>query len=175
MAKFVALLRGINVGGKNKILMADLRQLLESAKLKNAQTYIQSGNIVFESTAKEATLAKKITKLIKSEYDFDVPTLVISKQKLKKIFATNPLTKHPIEQLCASVLGEKPEASLVETLLELDFGDDEIQIKNDVAFLRCPNGFSRTKLTNNFLERKLKTTATTRNWKTMTKLLELCE
>ena len=175
MAKFVALLRGINVGGKNKILMADLRQLLESANFKNVQTYIQSGNIVFESTAKEASLARELTKLIKSEYNFDVPALVISKQKLTKIFAANPLTKHPIEQLCASVLGEQPENSLVKSLQQLDFGDDEIQIKNDVAFLRCPNGFSRTKLTNNFLERKLNTTATTRNWKTMTKLLELCQ
>lgn len=175
MPKYIALLRGINVSGKNKIKMAELRELLESAALKNVVTYIQSGNIIFDSAAAPASLEKKIAKQIKSEFGHDVPVLVFARKRLQKILKENPFSKKQIEHIAVTLLSKKPDKKLVTAITALDFGDDEFKVSGDNIFLHCPTGFARTKLTNNFFEKKLKTTATTRNWKTTNKLWELSE
>lgn len=173
MPKHIALLRGINVGGKNKIKMAELRERLESVALRNVATYIQSGNIIFDSTAASASLEKKITKLIKSDFGYDVPVLVFPRKRLQKIVKENPFAKKQIEHVAVTLLSKKPDKQLITAIEDLNFGIDKFQIAGDNIFLHCPNGFARTKLTNNFFEQKLNTTATTRNWKTVNKLLEL--
>ena len=173
MPKHIALLRGVNVAGKNKIKMADLRERLDSASLKNVVTYIQSGNIIFDSTAASSSLEKKIAKIIKSDFGYEVPVLVFKRQRLQKLVKANPFSENPIEHVAVTLLSKKPDKQHVAAIENLDFGDDHFQITGDNIFLNCPNGFGRTKLTNNFFEQKLKTAATTRNWKTINKLFEL--
>ena len=173
MPKQIALLRGINVGGKNKIKMAELREQLEADTLKNVTTYIQSGNIIFNSTATPASLEKKISRIIKSKFGFDIPVLVFPLKRLQRLVKENPFAKKQIEHVAVTLLNKKPTKQDIAAIKDLDFGNDQFQITGDNIFLHCPNGFSRTKLTNNFFEQKLNVTATTRNWKTINKLIEL--
>lgn len=168
MYQYIVLLRGINVGGKRKILMKDLKFLLEGAGFKNIQTYIQSGNIVLESSLKNtAFIEDSISKLIKTNYRFDVPTLVISKDDFLSLYDKQPFTNADIKTLHITILN-KPNGTI-----ELS-KEEAIQI-NNLVYLHCPIGYSKTKLTNDFFEKKLKCKATTRNWNTITKLKNLLD
>ncbi|MFA8344353.1 MAG: DUF1697 domain-containing protein [Rhodothermaceae bacterium] len=179
MEKYIAILRGINVSGKNKIKMAELKLMFEQAGFKNVVTYIQSGNIIFEHKKSDVvTLQKSIETEIKKTFDLDVPALVLEKKTLSKIFSNNPfLTKRSedINFLHATILENIPEKSLVSKIENFESGSDEFIVEKNVIYVFCPNGYGRTKLTNIFFENKLKTKATTRNWKTVTKLIELSE
>ena len=172
---FIGLLRGINVSGKNVIKMANLREWLESSGLKNVETYIQSGNLIFDSNKKPEALEKLIFKTINKQTGFEVPVLVRDLPFLQKAIAGSPFAKEKIESLATMVLSAVPERSLVNALKAMDFGDDQFAIKKDVVSLFIPNGFGKTKLTNVFFEKKLDVSATTRNWKTMAKLIEMAK
>ena len=160
---YVILLRGINVGGKRKILMKDLIQLLEKGRYQNVQTYIQSGNIVLSSTEKDDSIIEEhIATLIKTEYGFDVPVMALNRKQFDSIYTQNPFLKNDIQSLHVTILNQP------QTDIELR-ADEALRIENQV-YLFCPNGYSKTKYTNGFFEKKLNCQATTRNWKTMTKL-----
>jgi len=172
MDTFIALLRGINVSGQKKIKMADLRKLLEQLGLQEVQTYIQSGNIVFRSALSAAALRQKITEAIADQYGFDVPVQVISADQWLEWADQNPYLPEQEEDLKLLHL----------TVLESDPGPlgpfsfettDQFQQHSRLIYLYCPNGYGRSKLTNNFWERKAKCAATTRNWKTVRKLAEM--
>ncbi len=173
MKKQIALLRGINVSGQKKILMADLKVLFEKLGCSAIQTYIQSGNIVFHS--EEKNLAEKIKSAIKGKYDFDVPTLVLSLNELQRTIANNPFFTNEAEEkvLYITFLADLPQTELATALEENTFSPDEFKIIGKTVYLYCPNGYGKIKMNNNFIERKLKTQATTRNWKTVNKLVEL--
>ncbi|MFK7769800.1 MAG: DUF1697 domain-containing protein [Mariniblastus sp.] len=171
----IGLLRGINVAGKNKIKMADLREWLTTAGLKSVQTYIQSGNIIFESTKRQITLEKLIRERIKDQTGFEVPVLVRDLPFMKRAVTGSPFKDQQVQFVGTTILSSVPEPSLVKALKAMDFGDDQFSIKKDVISLFCPTGFGRTKLTNNLFEKKLKVCATSRNWKTMNKLIELAD
>lgn len=175
--KYIALLRGINVGGNKKIKMADLKDLLSANDFKNVQTYIQSGNILFEnSTQTIADLENKMMSLIQKKYGFEVKVVIKTATEIKKITREIPnivLQDFPLNHVFAMLLDAAPEKENVEKLLNQDFSPDIIAIQNDVLYLACPNGASKTKLTNNFIERQLKVSGTTRNYKTMQKLVEM--
>lgn len=179
MEKYIAILRGINVSGKNKIKMAELKLMFEQAGFKNVVTYIQSGNIIFEHKKYDVViLQKSIETEIKKTFDLDVPALVLEKKKLSEIFSNNPfLTKRSedINFLHATILENIPEKSFVSKIENFESGSDEFIVEKNVIYVFCPNGYGRTKLTNTFFENKFKTKATTRNWKTVTKLIELSE
>ncbi|WP_111709552.1 DUF1697 domain-containing protein [Lutibacter citreus] len=179
MPSYIALLRGINVSGKNIIKMAVLRTLLESVDLKEVTTYIQSGNILFKS---KISTSKKIEKLIfntiKKHYDYDVNVLVLSNNQLELIFNSNPFLEQKkdieISHLYVTLLNNRPNLEGVSQIENLIMNnDDEFIIKNKTIYLYCPNGYGKTKLNNNLFERKLNSSATSRNWKTITKLTEL--
>lgn len=176
MPKYLALLRGINVSGKNKIKMQELRQLLSDQGLNNVQTYIQSGNVVFESTASTQVLSQEIEQAILTHYGFEVPVLVQTKTELNQLIEVNPFLPNrseDIRYLALAFLENIPQQDLIKTIGTEPYLPDEWQVQKKGIFLYCPNGFGRTKLTNNFFERKLKTRATTRNWKTILKLREM--
>lgn len=180
MQSYIAILRGINVSGKNKILMEDLRSLLSEMKLKDAKTYIQSGNIVFKSDGKLSNekLAAKIEAGIKKKFGFDVPVIVRSEAELKKAIAANPFIKNKKtnpERMHITFLSSAPDKALLKTLETFSSPPDEFHIDGKEIFLHCPVSYGETKLSNNFFEKKLKVTATTRNWKTVNTLLEMCE
>jgi len=178
MEKFVSLLRGINVSGQKKIKMAELKAMYLSLGFQNVETYIQSGNVVFESKITDKSEIKKlIENAIKKQFDFDVPVHVLCKLEIEDAFKLNPFLKRkniPIEHLGITFLENSPDASPLQSISELSVaGKDEFQIIDKNIFLLLPNGFGRTKLSNNMFERKLKTNATSRNWKTITKLVEM--
>jgi uncharacterized protein (DUF1697 family) len=179
MNTFVAILRGINVGGKRMIKMEALKQLFASLGFSKIETYIQSGNVFFQcKKISEEKLAATIAKEIESVFAFDVPTIVKNVDELKQIITNNPFTKDKnkqVEFLHVTFLAITPTKENVDAITKLSFGDDAFAIINKAVYLYCPNSYSNSKLTNGFFENKLKVIATTRNWKTCNELVSIAE
>ena len=178
MKTFISILRGINVGGQKKILMADLKTLYESLQFKDVTTYIQSGNVIFKTGHKlsDTELTEQIEKAIHKKYDFEVPVQVKSLQELENIVASNPFLKEKdiqVDKLHVNFLSEIPEKVDVQSIENLDFLGDRFKVIGKEVYLYTPGGYGETKLSNKFFETKLKTKATTRNWKTVNTLLEM--
>ncbi|MBR9853253.1 MAG: DUF1697 domain-containing protein [Algicola sp.] len=172
---YIALLRGINVSGQKKIRMADLRQVLEKSGLQNVKTYIQSGNIVFEKgTIKKEDLREHIFDAIRQNFGFDVPTLIIQKEEIEEVLDANPFSdKVNVDKLYYVWLRNSPKQELVEEFNQLYFEREQFHITDKCVYLLCESGYGNAKLNNNYIEGKLKVGATTRNQKTMIKLLEM--
>jgi uncharacterized protein (DUF1697 family) len=174
--KYIALLRGINVSGKNKIKMVDLREMCVDLNFHNTMTYIQSGNIVFESEEeKSVNLENAIKARMLTAFGYDVKVMVRRQDYFQNILENNPFftPQVDIKYLHVTFLNNIPDSVLVENLESTDYGTDEFKVAEDKVYLYFPNGYGRTKLTNNVFERKLKTKATTRNWRTVNKLHEM--
>jgi len=175
--RYIVLLRGINVSGKNKLKMADLRAMLEAMNFGNVQTYIQSGNIIFEHPkTPSSTLEERIKGQLMERFGYDIPVLALTVDELKDIFNHNPfLTKRneDIAKLYVTILKEKPDNERVSVVKEIEYKTDEFEMRDKLIYVFSPGGYGRTKFTNNFFEAKLKVQATTRNWKTITKLVEM--
>lgn len=176
MPTFIAVLRGINVSGKNIIRMEVLKEAMTRHGFKQVRTYIQSGNLVFETVAgKNSLLEKRLHTLILDEFDLSVPVLVRSLEEWFHIIVNNPYAKLPNadpKQLHCTLLSSVPD-EIDEEKLEHVKQDDEYQCIDDVVYLMVKAGYSDTKLSNAFLEKQFGRTATTRNWNTMLKLLDL--
>lgn len=172
--KYLALLRGINVSGKNSIKMEDLRKLLEINGLNNVKTYIQSGNVFFESD-ENTNFSKKISSIIKTHYGFDISVIMVAKSDLEFVINTNPFYDKNLEtkQLYVSFLSEKPSNENFNLLKEIDFNGDLFEIKERFLFLKYADSAANTKLDNKIIEKKLQVIATTRNWNTVNKLLAM--
>ena len=178
MPTYISILRGINVSGQKKILMADLKVLYEGLKFKEVITYIQSGNIIFktEKPFPNKEIANKIEKTISAKYKFDVPVIVRSVEEIKNIISINPFVNNKgvdIEKLHVTFLNDIPAKENLTSIKSFNFPPDEFNIIGKEVFLHCPVSYGETKLSNKFFESKLKVTATTRNWKTVNKLMEL--
>ena len=177
MKKYIAILRGINVSGQKLIKMAELKNHLEELDLKNVSTYIQSGNILFESENRDQNkLATEIGNKIKEKYRWDVPVIVKNKEEMKAISLKNPFLtkrKEDIDRLYVTFLAKEPAKDLADAFKNIDYKPDEFILNGEVLYGFCPRGYGNTKFSNTFIENKLKTTATTRNWKTVLKLTEL--
>ena len=179
MTTYIALIRGINVSGKNKIKMDELKTLFINLGYHDVLTYIQSGNVIFKSSVKESILIEDtIVAAISEQFGYAVKVLVLTKNKLDEIYKSNPfLAKNltlDISKLHVTLLSKKPNLIGMPHLkiIVADIDDEFEQIENTI-YLYCPNGYGKTKLNNNLFEKKLNTDATTRNWKTITKLVEL--
>ncbi|WP_117881731.1 DUF1697 domain-containing protein [Aureibaculum luteum] len=175
MKKHIAILRGINVGGKRKILMADLKELLNKNSFKNCTTYIQSGNVIFLTDKPVIEIEQKIKQIIFEKYGFDVPVLVRTANEIENIFHNNPflLKQTDINKLYVAFLAEIPSDENLEKLTAIHFDNANYEINGKHVFMQYNTKSSDSKLTNNLIENKLKVTATSRNWKTVTKLFEL--
>lgn len=180
MAKvtFVAILRGINVSGKRKIMMAELKQLLAAKGFEQVQTYIQSGNIIFHApaTSSNRALESKITKIIFEQYNFEVPVIVRTWEELKQVVAGNPFLKEKNvdeNKLHVTFLSEIPAVECIKDIRKITYPPDRFILEEKEVYLHCPVNYGETKLSNTFFEKKLKVNATTRNWKTVNKLTEL--
>ncbi len=174
---FVALLRGINVGGKNKLPMKDLVRLFESAGCVDVRHYIQSGNIVFGATA---ALAKRVPALIAAtiakELELTVPVVVRSRDAMRAVMKSNPLLDAgaPVESLHVVFLADAPNAAAVASLDPARSPPDTFVVRGGEIYVSCPNGVGKSKLTNAYFDTKLKTVSTGRNWRTVLKLVEMC-
>jgi uncharacterized protein (DUF1697 family) len=176
MATLLAMLRGVNVGGK-KVPMADLRLLYEGMKYKNVRTYIQSGNVIFETSENDTEkISKEQEKKIKAKFGFDVPVVIRNEKELGSIIKKNPFLKEKNiseERLYVTFLANIPEKELQEKITVPAGTSDRFEIIGKEIYLYCPGGYGETKLNNNFFEKKLKVEATTRNWRTTNELLKM--
>ncbi len=178
MKTYISILRGINVSGQKKILMADLKKIYESLGFSDVVTYIQSGNVLFNfnKTNSESDLIQTIEKAIQDEYGFQVPVLVFTIDFLKNTVNDNPFLKEfeiDTEKLHVTYLAETPSIEKLDEINKFDFSPDRFCIIGRTVYVYCPGGYGNTKLSNTFFENKLKVKATTRNWKTTLKLIEI--
>jgi uncharacterized protein (DUF1697 family) len=173
---YVALLRGINLGARNKVSMADLRELFANLDCQDVSTYVQSGNVLFKSSvAGPADLSQTIEKRIHRELSLSVTVLVRTKEQLAKVVARNPFAADgsDLTKLHVTFLAHLPDRARVRELEAKQFEPDEFRVAGQEIYLRCPNGYGRSKLSNAYFEKRLGVAATTRNWKTVTTLAEL--
>lgn len=177
MEIYIALLRGINVGGKHRIAMADLKALMAERGYSDIETYIQSGNIVFCCPGTTTERAQRdIAQAIEARYGFAVPTIVRTRDEFAAIVDTNPFLaggEANTEALHVTLLAEEPTADAINALAEKTYSPEEYVVRGTTVYLFCPNGYGRAVLNNNFLEKKLRVLTTTRNWKTMCTLAEM--
>ncbi|MBB3697709.1 DUF1697 domain-containing protein [Flammeovirga yaeyamensis] len=174
--KLVAILRGINVGGKRKILMADLKKLVEELGGTDITTYIQSGNVIFSSDEIDPQVwSKRLEKGIADTFGFDVPVIVLQQQQWQELIDNNPYKNEEINQLHVTILDSLPKEENKQKLAEVKSGADQYQIINKAVYLFCAGKYHETKLGNNVIEKKLGVKATTRNWKMVGKVRSLLE
>ena len=174
MNTYIALLRGINVGGHKKILMADLRKLLEKLNFKNIKTYIQSGNVVLQSSEEDVTsIESKIKNQILKQYNFEVPVLVKTRKEFNSIIDACPFSEDEKEKSYFLLLYSNPDDELVQITNLISYPNEEFSIAENCIYFYSSIGYGRTKFGNNFFERKLKVSITARNYRTMVKLIEM--
>ena len=173
----VALLRGINVGGKNVLPMKVLVALFEGAGCRAVRTYIQSGNVIFEANAALAALIPSIISArIEAECGFSPPVLVRSASDLAAVVRDNPHRGAGAEPstLHVAFLAVAPSPALIATLDARRSPPDTFIVRGRELYLCLPNGVARTKLTNAYFDARLRTTCTVRNWRTVQALVALC-
>ncbi len=174
----VALLRGVNVGGKNKLPMEDLRTIFTLAGCEAVVTYIQSGNVVFKAGAELATrIPTLIASGIEERFGYRVPVMARAFEELRDAVRANPFlgTVDDLKTLHVAFLAEIPESDRVAQLDPDRSPPDTFKVLGREIFLHCPNGLARTRLTNNYFDSKLATTSTVRNWRTVLTLLTMAE
>lgn len=177
MKTYIALLRGINVSGQKKIKMAELRTHLSEWGFSAVQTYIQSGNIVLqEAESSQEQIAERIHQGIQSVYGFDVPVMVLVPEDLDRVLANNPfLPEKDPKRLYVTFLSTQPAQDLQDQLLGEDYTPEAFVLREQHIYFFSPSGYGRAKMNNNFFEKKLKVRATTRNWRTVNKLKDMCQ
>ena len=175
MATYVALLRGINVGGARKISMRDLASLLAELGLEDVVTYIQSGNVVFRAPSGGPALAARIEEAIEAATGHDVSVLLRTPTELTRLVTANPYLSGDAagSKLHVVFLDRKPANAAAAKLDPDRSPPDELSLHGTEIYLRFPNGSGKTKLTLDYFERTLGVRATARNWNTVLKLLEL--
>jgi uncharacterized protein (DUF1697 family) len=176
LASHVALLRGINVGGKNMLPMADLVKMFSKTGCENVRTFIQSGNVIFNA---DADLAERIADLISAQiakkFGCKIPVVLRTARQLENVVANNPFIKTGTlgDILHVMFLANLPKPEAVAQLDAKRSPPDEFIVRNREIFLKLPNGNARSKLTNAYFDSKLATVSTVRNWRTVLKLEEL--
>ena len=174
----VALLRGLNVGGKNKLPMLDLRAMFTLAGCEAVETYIQSGNVVFRAGAALATrIPGLIANAIEERFDFRVPVVLRTVDELREVVASNPFLDvlDDTKTLHVAFLADTPEDDRVAQLDPDRSPPDAFRVRGREIFLQCPSGLARTRLTNSYFDSKLATISTVRNWRTVLTLLRMAE
>jgi uncharacterized protein (DUF1697 family) len=193
---YVALLRGINVSGQKLIKMEHLKSALAQLPISQVQTYIQSGNIVFEAEEQETGLLERmIADLIEQTYSFQVPVVIRTAAELAAVAATCPYKPDTAEtsgvspvvapeaavapavkekaKLYVAFLSEQPAEAQIAVLQTFHSAADEYTVMGREVYILCKEGYGKSLFSNNFLESKLKVKATTRNWATVNKLIAM--
>lgn len=164
------------MGGRNKLPMKDLRALFAAAGCTDVRTYIQSGNVIFDSGAANMDgLADEIAAALAARFGHNVPVVLRTIEELAWAATANPFLEPDADprSLHVSFLSKRPQKAAVEALDADRSPPDEFAVIGREIYLRCPNGVARSKLTNAWFDSKLGATSTMRNWNTVTKLLAL--
>ncbi len=179
MAVIISMLRGVNVGGHNKMKMDALRALYESMKLRDARTYVQSGNVIFRTDERDmARLAKRIEDGIERKFGFQSDVILRTAAEMREVITRNPFAKRRgIEpgKLLVSFLGSDPGEEGREKVRQMKCDPEEMRVEGREIYIYFPNGAGRSKLQWAGLGKMLKTTGTGRNWNSVTKMLEMAE
>jgi uncharacterized protein (DUF1697 family) len=175
MTRHVALLRGVNLAGRNRVAMKDLRAVVESLGHTDVVTYINSGNVVFTSgspTASNAELAAAIEERLAAELDLRVAVLVRSADELADVLAANPFPDADPPRLLITFANEPPSDDVMAKATSTQSGNDEVEVRGTTTYLHCPDGIGRSKLAA-LLSKQAMLAGTARNLATVRKLLDL--
>jgi len=179
MPVVISMLRAVNVGGHNQIKMDALRALYESLKLRNPQTYVQSGNVVFQTESADlAKLAKKIEDAIERQFGIRPAVILRTTAEIRDAIARNPFEKRPginPGKLLVAFLAADPAAEARDKLLAIECQPDELRFSGRELYIYFPNGQGRPTLKWPQVDKALKLPYTGRNWNTVIKLLEIAE
>ena len=171
------MLRGINVGGQKRVSMDKLVSLFESLGVRKVRTYIQSGNVVFDSVKINTTkISRKIEGVIEKSFGLTVSVLTKTKSDFERVIQNNPYLKDEKidpSKLHVTFLFDLPNKADLKKLSDIENDIDTFNAVGNEIYLHCPNGYGRTKFTNNYFEKKLSVPATTRNWKSVISLFEI--
>ena len=177
MTKYLALLRGINVSGHNMIKMDALKKMLENMGFQNVETYIQSGNVFFDSEEENAaSVGFKIKQEISKVFGYDVPVIMVSKTDLELCFKNSPFLKEKecdTKKLYVTFISKELSPLAINDLKISNFKPDEVAIDSSRIYIKYAIGAGKTNLDQKYIEKKLNVVATIRNWNTVTKLLEM--
>lgn len=178
MTTYIGLLRGVNVGGNKKLPMADLRALMEALGLKHPRTLLQSGNIVFESPHKPAALEALLAEQTEKRLGLTTRYLLRTAQEWDAIVAGNPFVEEAAREPARFImflLADKRSAAALKALERVIPGDERMHGAGTHIYATFPSGIADTKFTTNFIDAKLGTTCTGRNWNTVLKLAALAK
>ena len=171
---WVALPRGINVGGKNKLPMKELAHLFASYGCQNVRTYIQSGNVIYEAPAGvDAKIGAAVSRGIAERWGYDVPVVTRRAEELARIVGDSPFASADPAHVAIAFLKRKPSASGIAKLNPDRSPPDRFAVIGREIHLHLPNGAARSKLTNRYFDTTLGTVSTVRNWRTVNKLIDL--
>lgn len=172
---YISLLRGINVSGHKKILMADLRELYVSMGFKDVQTYIQSGNVIFkDESLNPHEIIRRIENKILEVYGYKVTVIIRTPTEMKGVIDNNPFkfTETEFKRLSVTFLSDAVHADKIKDLQKYKAPEDQYHLNGIEFYFYCPGGFGETKLTNNMIERVFGVKATSRNWNSVLTLAE---
>ena len=176
MNTYIALFRGINVGGNNIIKMKDLVDLLEGVGAKQVKTYIQSGNVVLQSTQEPSQLSEKISQAIQQRFGFSPQVLLLTQPEFEEAIHNNPYPQAGSlpKTLHLGFLVHEPQNPKLNELEQLKSSGEEFLLKGKVFYLHAPEGIGRSKLAEK-IEKHLGVPMTMRNWNTVMNLSDLIE
>ncbi len=175
---YVAMLRGINVGGRNRLPMKDLAAIFRDAGCSRVRTYIQSGNVVFDAPQRTARrIPETVPAAIAARYGYRTPLILRTAAELAGAVEANPFPRKAADPkaLHAVFLAAAPQPARAAALDPDRSPPDEFFVSGREIYLHCPNGLARTKLTNAWFDAQLKTVSTIRGWNTVLQLLKLAE
>jgi uncharacterized protein (DUF1697 family) len=177
MARYVALLRGVNIGPRNRVAMPALREALEEAGFEDVKTYVQSGNVVLSSRAKAETVRQKVERVIAERFGLEIAVVVRTRAELAAVVKRNPLRKVATEpkRYQVSFLSGKLSAKVVRDLEETAAADERVVVSGREVYAWHPQTVARSKLWAKLAGKNLGVTATARNWATVESLLELAD
>jgi uncharacterized protein (DUF1697 family) len=176
-ATHIALLRGINVGGKNRVPMKELRAIFTEAGCESVKSHIQSGNVVFRATPSQMKkLSQSVARAMKADLGVEVPLVFRTHDALKKAARNNPFARGDFDPRLVMVgfLEKKPSSAAIKKLDPQRSPGDSFKVVGSEIHLDYPKGSARSKLTVDYIDRTLQTVCTARNWNTVQKLLALC-
>jgi len=173
MTAYIALLRGINVGGHKAVPMARLTEIVAAAGGADVRTYIQSGNVVFAHGAGEPALQADLEQQIADEFGFAVPVVLRTAAEMAGVVDGNPYPGVEPTKLLVAFLAEPPPVELVDGIDRAPFGAEEFTVEGRQVYLHLPGGAGRSKLVPALGRTLLKAPATTRNWRTVETLLAM--
>ena len=180
MLIYISFLRGVNMTGHNSIKMTDLSALFVNLGLKDAETFIQSGNVIFSDIGDilPSALSVNIEHAILARFNYLVPVMIRTNQELIDLFSSNPFlgeTNFDPSKMAVIFLHDSPSETQIQKVANIDYPPDKFRINDREIFIYCPNGFGRTKLFTNFFEKKMGVIGTARNWKTISTILNIAE